>query len=93
MAKYSDLRKKLKIEVTKPERFDLAHLTHYLQNCDNGVSHYFEEPAVEYLVKVSENQAKEPYFQGYLPIKWDIPFPPIKNPKFKFIDLSPVLEA
>lgn len=87
MAKYSELRKKLKIEVTKPERFDLAHLTHYLQNCDNGVSHYFEEPAVEYLVKVSENQAKEPYFQGYLPIKWDIPFPPTKNPKFKFIDL------
>jgi DNA (cytosine-5)-methyltransferase 1 len=87
MAKYSDLRKKLKIEVTKPERFDLAHLTHYLQNCDNGVSHYFEEPAVEYLVKISENKAKEPYFQGYLPIKWDIPFPPTKNPKFKFIDL------
>jgi DNA (cytosine-5)-methyltransferase 1 len=87
MAKYSELKKKLKIEVTKPERFDLAHLTHYLQNCDNGVSHYFEEPAVEYLVKVSENQAKEPYFQGYLPIKWDIPFPPTKNPKFKFIDL------
>lgn len=87
MAKYSELRKKLKIEVTKPERFDLAHLTHYLQNCDNGVSHYFEDPAVEYLVKVSENQAKEPYFQGYLPIKWDIPFPPTKNPKFKFIDL------
>jgi hypothetical protein len=28
MAKYSDLRKKLKIEVTKPERFDLAHLTY-----------------------------------------------------------------
>lgn len=87
MAKYSELRKKLKIEVTKPERFDLAHLTHYLQNCDNGVSHYFEEPAIEYLVKVSENQVKEPYFQGYLPIKWDIPFPPTKNPKFKFVDL------
>lgn len=87
MAKYSDLRKKLKIEVTKPERFDLAHLTHYLQNCDNGVLHYFEEPAVEYLLKVSENQLEEPYFQGYLPIKWDVPFPPTKNPKFKFIDL------
>lgn len=87
MAKYSELRKKLKIEVTKSERFDLAHLTHYLQNYDNGVSHYFEEPALEYLVKVSENQVKEPYFQGYLPIKWDIPFPPTKNPKFKFIDL------
>lgn len=88
MTKYSDIRKKLKIEVTKPEQLDLAHLTHYLQNCDNGVAHYFEEPAIEYLTKVSENQElEEPYFQAYLPIKWDIPFPPTKNPKFKFVDL------
>ncbi|MCA9761125.1 MAG: DNA (cytosine-5-)-methyltransferase [Streptococcus sp.] len=88
MPKYSDIRKKLKIEVTKSEQLDLAHLTHYLQNFDNGVAHYFEEPAIEYLTKVSENQElKEPYFQAYLPIKWDIPFPPTKNPKFKFVDL------
>lgn len=88
MPKYSEIRKKLKIEVTKPEQLDLAHLTHYLQNCDNGVAHYFEEPAIEYLTQVSEKpNIKEPYFQAYLPIKWDIPFPPTKNPKFKFIDL------
>ena len=88
MPKYSDIRKKLRIEVTKPEQLDLAHLTHYLQNCDNGVAHYFEEPAIEYLTKVSENQElEEPYFQAYLPIKWDIPFPPTKNPKFRFVDL------
>jgi len=88
MAKYSELRKKLKIEVTKPERFDLAHLPHYLQNYDNGVANYFEKPAIGYLTKVSENQAlEEPYFQAYLPIKWDIPFPSTKNPKFKFVDL------
>lgn len=87
MTKYSTLRKKLKIEVTKPEQLDLAYLTHYLQNCGNGVSHYFEDSAVEYLIKVSENLVEEPYFQAYLPIKWDVPFPPTKNPKFKFIDL------
>ena len=59
-----------------------------MQNCNNGVAHYFEEPAIDYLIKVSENsKLEEPYFQVYLPIKWDIPFPPIKNPKFKFVDL------
>lgn len=88
MPKYSDIRKKLKIEVTKPEQLDLAHLTHFLQNCDNRVAHYFEEPAIEYLTKVTKNQElEEPYFQAYLPIKWDIPFPPTKNPTFKFVDL------
>ena len=30
---------------------------------------------------------EEPDFQYYLPIKWDIPFPPQTAPKFKFIDL------
>ena len=87
MPKYSEIRKKLKIEVTKPEQFDLAHLTHYLQNCENGTAHYFKEPAIEYLKSISESKLKEPYFQAYLPIKWDIPFPPVKDPKFKFIDL------
>lgn len=87
MPKYSEIRKKLGIEVTKAEQTDLAHLTHYLQNCDNGVAHYFEDPAVEYLISISEKKLKEPYFQAYLPIKWDIPFPPTKNPKFKFVDL------
>jgi DNA (cytosine-5)-methyltransferase 1 len=87
MPRYSTIKKKLRIEITKPERFDLAHLTHYLQNSNNGVAHYFEEPAVEYLIRVSENMVEEPYFQAYLPIKWDVPFPPTEKPKFKFIDL------
>lgn len=88
MPKYSQIRKQLKIEVTKPEQFDLAHLTHYLQNSENGASQYFLEPAIDYLIKLSgDEELKEPYFQGYLPIKWDIPFPPAINPKFKFIDL------
>lgn len=84
---YSDIRKKLKIEVTKPEQLDLARLTHYLQNVENGVAHYFKTGAVEYSSAIDPSVIEEPFFQGVLPIKWDIPFPPNKNPKFKFIDL------
>lgn len=88
MAKYTTIKKTLKIEVTKTDQLDLAYLTHYLQTCDNGVSHYFKSQAIEYAAKVTGNpNIQEPYFQGYLPIKWDIPFPPPKNPHFKFIDL------
>jgi DNA (cytosine-5)-methyltransferase 1 len=33
------------------------------------------------------NIVQEPDFQYYLPIDWDVPFPPTEKPKFKFIDL------
>ena len=84
---YSNIRKILKIEVTKAEQIGLAYLTHYLQNNQNGVSHYFKRGAVTYSQDVLPSVVEEPYFQGLLPIKWDIPFPPKKDPKFKFIDL------
>lgn len=88
--KYSDIRKKLKIDVEKKLTGEgLAHLTHYFQNHKNGVSEYFKPSAKEYLAELHEklNIVEEPDFQYYLPIKWDIPFPPPANPKFKFIDL------
>lgn len=87
--KYSDIRKKLKIEPEKKVGEGLAHLTHYFQNHKNGVSEYFKPSAKEYLAELHEklNLVEEPDFQYYLPIKWDIPFPPPTNPKFKFIDL------
>lgn len=87
--KYSDIRKKLKIEAEKKPGEELAHLTHYFQNHKNGVSEYFKPSAKEYLAELHEklNIVEEPDFQYYLPIKWDIPFPPPTNPKFKFIDL------
>jgi len=67
----------------------LAHLTHYFQNHKNGVSKYFLPPAKRHLAELHEELkiVQEPDFQHYLPIKWDIPFPPQTNPKFKFIDL------
>ncbi len=36
--KYSDIKVKLKFEVNKTTENDLAHLTHYFQNHQNGVS-------------------------------------------------------
>ncbi len=87
--KYSDIKEELQIKVDTKIGNDLAHFTHYLQNNKNGVSQYFKPIAKEYLSELHEeiNIAKEPDFQYYLPIEWDVPFPPPKNPKFKFIDL------
>lgn len=89
MKRYTEIKKKLKLEITKSENNDLAYLTHYLHNHKNGVSKYFQSNATSYLNNLHEelNIVEEPDFQYYLPIKWDIPFPPKSNPKFKFIDL------
>lgn len=89
MKRYSDIKNKLKLEIKKSDNNDLAHLTHYLHNHKNGVSQYFKPTATSYLTDLHEelNILQEPDFQYYLPIKWDIPFPPQTNPKFKFIDL------
>jgi DNA (cytosine-5)-methyltransferase 1 len=87
--KYSDIRNKLKLEITKTGNNDLAHLTHFFQNHKNGVSQYYKPTATTYLTNLHDklNIVEEPDFQYYLPIKWDIPFPPPTAPKFKFIDL------
>lgn len=89
MPRYSEIRKKLEINVDKKTTDDLAQLTHYLQNSENGVSKYYKSTAKKHLEELHENLnlVEEPDFQHYLPIKWDIPFPPPKDPKFKFIDL------
>lgn len=89
LKKYSEIRERLKIEVDKKTDNGLAQLTHYFQNHTNGVSQYYKSDAKEYLADLHEklNIVEEPDFQYYLPIKWDIPFPPHKNPSFKFIDL------
>ena len=87
--KYSDIKTKLKLEIAKTENKDLAHLTHFFQNHKNGVSQYYRYTATAYLTDLHDKLSivEEPDFQYYLPIKWDIPFPPQTTPKFKFIDL------
>jgi len=87
--KYSNIKDRLNFKVEKQTNNDLAYLTHYFQNHKNGVSQYFKPNAIEYLSELHEqnNIASEPDFQYYLPIEWDVPFPPPKNPTFSFIDL------
>ena len=87
--KYTEIRQKLNIQPEKEKDNGLAHFTHYLQNAGNGVSHYFREPAAEYLIDLKNkiDFAGEPDFQYFLPIKWYVPFPIPGKPKFKFIDL------
>lgn len=83
--KYSQLRKRLKIESDKTKfNSDQANVTHYLHNKDNGVSHHFKPHAIEYIGQMA---AEDNNIQYELPIEWDVPFPPAKHPKFKFIDL------
>jgi DNA (cytosine-5)-methyltransferase 1 len=87
--KYSQLREKLGIDFKNKKEEEMAFLTHFLQNHENGVSEYFRPQAQEYINDLHEanNQLGEPDFQYYLPIKWDIPFPPNDKAQFKFIDL------
>lgn len=89
MFKYSEVRKKLGILPEKEKDNGLANFTHYLQNSNNGSAKLFEKPAKKYLSEFNErlNIFEEPLFHEYLPIKWDVPFPPVSNPKFRFIDL------
>ncbi len=86
MATYSNIKKKLNINVDKHLNDGFAHLTHYWQNHKNGVSQYFKPYATEYLQEEILSVVEEPE-QLYIPLKFDVPFPPKANPKFKFIDL------
>jgi DNA (cytosine-5)-methyltransferase 1 len=86
MATYSKIKEKLNIHVDKHLNDGFAHLTHYWQNHKNGVSQYFKLSAKEYLQEEILSVVEEPE-QLYIPLKFDVPFPPKTNPKFKFIDL------
>ncbi len=86
---YSDLKQSLQIEVNKKSGEGPAYLTHYLQNQKNEASSLYKDAGVAFLAEQHEKLglAEEPDLQYYLPIKWDIPFPPVRNPQFNFIDL------
>jgi DNA (cytosine-5)-methyltransferase 1 len=86
MTTYNDIKKHLNIKVDKHLNDGFAHLTHYWQNHQNGVSQYFKPYAKEYLQEKILSIVEDPE-QLYIPYKYDVPFPPIAKPKFKFIDL------
>ena len=83
MKKYSELKNKIKVDVLKESKEGLSYLTHYLHHSDNGVSHYYKTNAENFIT----DMVSEPLFPEYLKLQFDVPFPPVKNPKFTFIDL------
>lgn len=86
MATYSKLKKILNINIDKHLNDGYASLSHFWQNQGNGVSTYYKSQALEYL---QENVplVGECAEQLYIPLKFDVPFPPPEKPLFKFIDL------
>jgi len=86
MATYSKIKESLNINIDKHLNDGFAHLTHYWQNHKNVASNYFKPYAKEYLHKEILSIIEDPE-QLYIPLKFDVPFPPKANPKFKFIDL------
>ena len=89
MIKYSELRRKYKIQVDKTIDDGLASLTHFIQNRKNGVSRFYRESAIDYAESIEHSDIIEDsqLFSDYLPIMWDVPFPAPEKPLFKFIDL------
>jgi DNA (cytosine-5)-methyltransferase 1 len=86
MASYTDIKEELNINIDKHLNDGFASLTHYWQNHKNGISQYFKPNAREYLHEEILSIVSEPE-QLYIPLKYDVPFPPPTTPKFKFIDL------
>jgi DNA (cytosine-5)-methyltransferase 1 len=87
---YSSLKKRLHIDLENMTNDEgLAYFTHFLQCNTNSASKVYRKSAQNYLSDRIEdlNLLEEPNFQHYLPLKWDVPFPPVENPTFTFIDL------
>lgn len=80
--KYSDLKRKINFNILKEDSEAPAYLTHYLHHSQGDISSYYKTPAEKYLF----SKIAEP-LQHYLQFEFDVPFPPIKNSKFTFIDL------
>ena len=73
-----------------------AVITHFLHNNKNGVSQFFKNDAIKYTKEILQceypkneisNHVAEEALQYGIFETFDIPFPPVENPKFKFIDL------
>ncbi len=81
MAKYSSLRNALSFDKLPTGANSMAFLTHMLQAKSEEDRNYFLSKLDEAL---NENLEK---YQIRLPLEFDVPFPPVRNPSFRFIDL------
>jgi DNA (cytosine-5)-methyltransferase 1 len=88
--------KEYKMKLVEPENNKEAVITHFLHNCKNGVSQFYRKDAIKYTKEILEynypdeeitNYVAEEALQYGIFDTFEIPFPPLENPKFKFIDL------
>lgn len=89
--------KQFRIKLIEPENNQEAVLTHYLQSLkDKKISNFFKDDAINFTKEILENKypeneittkvAEEALQMGLFEML-EVPFPPVKNPKFTFIDL------
>lgn len=88
--------KEYKVKLVELESNKEAVITHFLHNSKNGISQFFKKDAVKYTKEILQyeypkeeisNIVAEEALQYGIFDTFDIPFPPVENPKFKFIDL------
>jgi DNA (cytosine-5)-methyltransferase 1 len=88
--------KEYKDKLIEPKSNKEAVITHFLHNSKNGVSQFFKKDALKYAKEILEykypeeeitNIVAEEALQYGIFDTFDVPFPPVENPKFKFIDL------
>lgn len=88
--------KKFRIRLIEPDENQEAAFTHYLHNSKNGVGGYFKDEAIAFTKRILEFEyperehtweAAESALQYGIFNYLDIPFQPVENPKFQFIDL------
>jgi DNA (cytosine-5)-methyltransferase 1 len=88
--------KEYKVKLVELENNKEAVITHFLHNSKNGVSQFFKNDAIKYTKEILQyeypkeeisNIVAEEALQYGIFDTFEIPFPPVENPKFKFIDL------
>ena len=88
--------KEYKVKHVELENNKEAVITHFLHNSKNGVSQFFKKDAIKYTKEILQyeypkeeisNIVAEEALQYGIFDTFEIPFPPVQNPKFKFIDL------
>ena len=88
--------KEYKVKLVELESNKEAVITHFLHNSKNGVSQFYKKDAVKFTKEILQyeypkeeisNIVAEEALQYGIFDTFDIPFPPVENPKFKFIDL------
>jgi DNA (cytosine-5)-methyltransferase 1 len=84
MIKYSVVRKSLKGAKGKEFIKGADSLTHYWQNIGNNSANCYRQVAEDVIDKVDDLGITLDY---RLPFVFDVPFAPVKNPDFTFIDL------